>query len=164
MFGASALYNRVRWAPGACRWMRRVDHSGVFLMIAGGYTPYGLLVLTGAWRLTLLAIVWTGVAVAIATRFAWADAPGWITAAIGVALGWIGIVALPKVFHALGPAGFALLLAGGAAYTAGAIVYARRRPNPLPSWFGFHELFHALVIVAVACQYASVAFFVLPRS
>jgi hemolysin III len=164
MFGASALYNRVHWAPRAGRWMRRIDHSGVFLMIAGGYTPYGLLLLTGAWRIAVLAVVGGGVAAAIALRFAWAEAPGWITAAIGVALGWVGIVALPKVFHALDPAGFGLLLAGGVAYTAGAIVYARRRPNPFPAVFGFHEVFHTLVIVAVACQYVSVAFFVLPQA
>jgi hemolysin III len=163
MFGASALYHRVRWRPALRRWMRRADHTGIYLMIAGSYTPYGLLVLEGAWRITILAIVWSGVAAAIALRFAWFGAPGWLTATIGVVLGWISVVALPKAFGVLGPAGLALLLSGGVFYTAGALVYAIRRPNPFPRVFGFHELFHALVIVAVACQYAAVAFFVLPE-
>lgn len=164
MFGASAAYHRVDWGPVARRWMRRVDHAGVYLMIAGGYTPYCLLALAGAWRIAVLAVVWSGVAAGIVLRFAWVDAPGWLTAAIGVSLGWVGIVALPKALGALGPAGLGLLLAGGVLYTAGAVVYARRRPDPFPTVFGFHEVFHALVIGAVACQYASVAFFLLPGS
>jgi hemolysin III len=162
MFGASGLYHRVSWTPAARRWARRADHTGIYLMIAGSYTPYGLLVLDGAWRIAILAIVGAGVACGIAIRLAWADAPGWLTAAIGVALGWVSVVALPEALQELHPAGFVLLLAGGLLYTAGAAVYAFRRPNPLPSVFGFHEVFHALVVGAVACQYASVAFFVLP--
>ncbi len=164
MFGASAAYHRVDWGPVARRWMRRVDHAGIYLMIAGGYTAYGLLALSGAWLIAVLAVVWSGAGVGIALRFAWVNAPGWLTAAIGVSLGWVGIVALPKALGALGPAGLGLLVASGALYTAGAVVYARRRPDPFPTVFGFHELFHALVIVAVACQYVSVAFFLLPRS
>jgi hemolysin III len=164
MFGTSGLYHRVRWTPRTRRWARRADHAGIYLMIAGSYTPYGLLVLDGAWRVSVLAVVWSGVAVGIAIRFAWVDAPGWLTAAIGVALGWVSIVALPKALDELAPAPFALLIAGGVLYTAGAAVYAFRRPNPFPAVFGFHEVFHALVVAAVACQYASIALFVLPDS
>ncbi len=164
MFGASGLYHRVRWTPAARRWARRADHAGIYLMIAGSYTPYGLLVLDGAWRVSVLAVVWSGVAAGIAIRFAWVDAPGWLTAAIGVALGWISVVALPVALRELHPVGFALLLSGGVVYTAGAAVYVFRRPDPFPAVFGFHELFHALVVLAVACQYASIAFFVLPDS
>ncbi len=162
MFGASALYHRVRWSTSAARWMRRVDHAGVYLMIAGSYTAYGLLVLSGAWRIGLLTVVWIGATAAIALRFVWLEAPGWLAAALGVSIGWVGVVALPKVFPLLGPAGFALLLAGGLLYTLGGIVYAVRRPNPFPTTFGFHEVFHTLVAVAVACQYAALALFLLP--
>jgi hemolysin III len=159
MFGVSALYNRVDWAPAARRWMRRIDHCGIYLMIAGSYTPYGLLVLDGAWRLAVLAVVWSGVAAAIALRLAWADAPGWVTAAVAVALGWVSVIALPKAFDVLPIAGMVLLLAGGVLYTTGAAVYVLRRPDPVPAVFGFHEVFHALVVAAVACHYATVLLF-----
>jgi hemolysin III len=161
MFGASALYNRVDWTPAARSRMRRVDHCGIYLMIAGSYTPYGLLVLDGAWRVAVLGVVWAGVAVAIAVRLAWADAPGWTTAAVAVALGWVSVVAFPRALDVLPAAGVALLLAGGALYTAGALVFALRRPDPAPAVFGFHEVFHALVVAAVACHYATVVIFLL---
>lgn len=164
MFGASALYNRVEWKPALHRLMRRVDHSGIFLLIAGSYTPYGLLVLDGAWRIAILAVVWTGVTVAIAVRLAWVHSPGWLTAVIALSLGWVSVVALPKAMVVLPPAGLALLLAGGGFYAVGALVYMLRRPNPHPAVFGFHEVFHVLVIAAVACHYATVAFFLLPVS
>jgi hemolysin III len=157
MFGASALYNRIDWGPAARDVMRRIDHSGIFVMIAGSYTPYGLLVLDGAWTIAVLAVVWTGVAVAIGVRVARPAAPGWLTAALAVALGWVSVVALPKAIDVLPASGLALLLAGGVLYTAGATVYVLRRPNPLPSVFGYHEVFHALVVAAVACHYATTA-------
>jgi hemolysin III len=159
MFGASALYNRVEWTPAARERMRRVDHCGIFLMIAASYTPYGLLVLDGAWRVVVLAVVWTGVAVAIAVRLAWSDAPGSLTGAVAVALGWVSVIALPKALDVLPVAGVALLLAGGVLYTAGAFVFILRRPDPAPAVFGFHEVFHALVVAAVACHYATVVLF-----
>ena len=159
MFGASALYNRVEWTPVAGERMRRIDHCGIFLMIAASYTPYGLLVLDGAWRVVVLAVVWTGVAVAIAVRLAWSDAPGSLTGAVAVALGWVSVIALPKALDVLPAAGVALLLAGGVLYTAGAIVFILRRPDPAPAVFGFHEVFHALVVAAVACHYATVVLF-----
>jgi hemolysin III len=162
MFGVSALYNRVEWAPAAHRLMRRVDHSAIFVLIAGSYTPYGLLVLDGAWRIAILAVVWTGVTVAVAVRLAWVHSPGWLTAVIALSLGWVSVVALPQAIAVLPPGGLALLLAGGGFYTAGALVYMLRRPNPRPAVFGFHEVFHLLVIAAVACHYATVAFFLLP--
>jgi hemolysin III len=160
-FGASALYHRVTWTPSLRRWMRRVDHAGVYLLIAGTYTPVCLLVLNGAWRWVVLGIVYAGAAAAVALKFAWVDAPNWLAAALGIALGWAGVAILPQLATRLNPAAVALLGAGGLAYTAGAIIYARRRPNPLPTVFGYHELFHALTIVAVACQYVAIAFFVI---
>jgi len=159
-FGASALYHRVTWTPRLRPWMRRVDHAGVYLLIAGTYTPVCLLVLHGAWRLAILLTVCIGAGAAIVLKFAWVDAPKWLAVALGIALGWVAVVALPQLAARLDPAAFALLCFGGLAYTAGAIVYARRRPDPLPAVFGYHEVFHALTIVAVACQYVAIAFFV----
>jgi hemolysin III len=140
--------------------MRRVDHAGVYLLIAGTYTPVSLLALGGAWRPAILAIVWTGAAAAIVLKFVWVDAPKWLAAAIGIALGWIAVVALPQLASHVQPAAVILLIVGGLAYTAGALVYARRRPDPAPAVFGYHELFHALTIVAVTCQYTAIALIV----
>jgi hemolysin III len=159
-FGASALYHRVTWTARLRLWMRRVDHAGIYLLIAGTYTPVGLLVLNGTWRWAVLATVYAGAAAAVALKFVWVDAPKWLAAAVAIALGWVGVVVLPQLATRLDPAAVALLGAGGLAYTAGAIVYARRRPDPLPHVFGYHELFHALTIAAVACQYVAIAFFV----
>lgn len=159
-FGASALYHRVTWRPGVRRWMRRVDHAGVYLLIAGTYTPVSLLALEGAWRPAILTTVWVGALAAIVLKFAWVDAPKWLAAAIGIALGWVAVVALPHLIGHLEPAALILLLVGGIAYTAGAVVYARQKPDPLPAVFGYHEVFHALTIVGVACQYVAIAFFI----
>lgn len=159
-FGASALYHRVTWTPGVRLWMRRVDHAGVYVLIAGTYTPVSLLVLRGAWRPTILAIVWTGAAAAIVLKFVWVDAPKWLAAAIGIGLGWVAVAALPQLISHIDPVGVTLLVAGGLAYTAGAVVYARRKPDPAPAIFGYHELFHALTIVAVVCQYVAIGLFV----
>jgi hemolysin III len=159
-FGASALYHRVTWSPHMRLWMRRVDHAGVYLLIAGTYTPVSILVLQGAWRPVVLAVIWAGAAAAIVLKFVWVAAPKWLAAAIGVALGWVAVLALPQLVARLSPAAVILLTLGGLLYTAGAIVYALRRPDPLPAVFGYHELFHALTIIAVACQYAAIAFFI----
>jgi hemolysin III len=159
-FGASALYHRVTWSPRLRPWMRRVDHAGIYLLIAGTYTPVGLLALHGSWRWVVLGTVYGGAAAAIVLKFAWVEAPKWLAAMLGIALGWVAVVALPQLASRVGLAAVALLAAGGIAYTAGAVVYARRRPDPIPHVFGYHELFHALTIVAVACQYVAIAFFV----
>jgi hemolysin III len=163
-FGASALYHRVTWTPRLRLWMRRVDHAGVYLLIAGTYTPVCLLVLDGSWRLVVLVMVYAGAGAAIVLKFAWVEAPKWVAAVLGIALGWAGIAVLPQLAVRLNPAAVALLGVGGLAYTAGAIIYARRRPNPLPAVFGYHELFHALTLVAVVCQYVAIAFFVIRSS
>jgi hemolysin III len=161
MLGASSLYHRITWSPRVRPWMRRVDHSGVYLLIAGTYTAVGLVALTGALQHVVLALVWTGVALAIVIKFAWAQAPQWLTVAIGLALGWISVVAFPQIVEHTGIAATTLLAAGGLAYTLGALIYAFRRPDPAPALFGYHELFHAFTLVAVACQYVAIAFFVL---
>jgi len=160
-FGASALYHRVTWTPRVRLWMRRVDHAGVYLLIAGTYTPVSLLALRGDWRPVVLTIVWAGAAAAIMLRFLWVEAPKWLAAVIGIALGWVAVVALPQLVARLNPAAVILIIVGGLAYTAGALVYVRRRPDPLPAVFGYHELFHALTIAAVACHYVAIAFFII---
>jgi hemolysin III len=162
MFGVSAVYHRVTWRPRPRAWMARVDHATIYLLIAGTYTPYALLALSGAWRVVVLAVVWSGAALAIVLKFAWVNAPKALAAALGVALGWAGVVALPQLAQELGAGATALVLAGGTLYTAGAVVYALRRPDPAPAIFGYHELFHAFVVAGVACHYVSVAFFVVP--
>jgi hemolysin III len=162
MFGASGLYHSPTWPEGRRRWLRRFDHAGIYGLIAGTYTPFGLLVLRGNWRPVVLGIVWTGALAAVAFKFAWVDAPKWISAVIGIALGWVGVVVFPQLVDGIGVGGSLLVVAGGLLYTAGALVYALRRPDPYPAVFGFHEIFHVLVIAAVACQYSAVAFCVLP--
>jgi hemolysin III len=159
-FGVSALYHRVTWTPSVRRWMRRADHAGVYLLIAGTYTPVSLLVLDGDWGDVILAIVWSGALVAILLKFVWVDAPKWVAAAVGLALGWVAVVALPQLEERLQVSALTLLIAGGLLYSAGAVVYARRKPDPLPAVFGYHEVFHALTIAAAACQYVAIALFV----
>jgi hemolysin III len=129
MLGTSALYHRITWSPRVRPWMRRLDHAGIYLLIAGSYTPVGLLTLSGTLRTVVLAVVWSGVALAIAVKFVWVDAPKWLSVVIAIVLGWIGVAAMPQVWTHAGPAAVVLLAAGGIAYTAGAIVYARRRPR-----------------------------------
>jgi hemolysin III len=160
MLGTSALYHRVTWSPGRRLWMRRADHAGLFLLIAGTYTPVALIGLHGAWRTSVLAIVWSGAVLATITKFCWVQAPKWLSAAIGIALGWVAVVALPQLVHNEGLPPLFLLAAGGLGYTAGAVVYALRRPDPFPRVFGYHELFHALTIVALTCQYVAIAVFI----
>jgi hemolysin III len=160
MLGASALYHRVTWSPRMRPWMRRIDHAGIYLLIAGTYTPVGLLSLHGVLQRVTLAIIWAGAAVLIALKFAWVRAPKWLAAVTGIGLGWAGVAALPQVADTAGITAVILLAAGGVAYTAGAVVYAFKRPDPVPHVFGYHELFHALTLVAVACQYVAIAFYV----
>jgi hemolysin III len=161
MFGASALHHRVTWRRRGYRWSRRIDHAGVYLAIAGTYTPFCLLVLSGTWRVVVLAVVWGGVAGAIVLKFAWVDAPKWLAAAIAISLGWVAVIVFPQLVRGVGWDGTTLLLVGGLLYTLGGIVYALRRPDPRPAVFGYHEIFHLLVVAAVALQYSVVAFWLI---
>jgi hemolysin III len=162
-FGASALYHRPTWGPTARARLARLDHVGVFLLIAGTYLPFGLLVMSTDWAVPILSVVWSGAFAAILCRLFWSRAPKVVWAGIGLGLGWVGVIAFPQLLK-LQPSAILLVVAGGLLYTAGAIVYIRRRPDPVPRVFGYHELFHVLTLAAVGCQYASIAFFVLPRS
>jgi hemolysin III len=169
LLGTSALYHRVTWRrPQARRWMRRLDHSMIFVLIAGTYTPVALLALSGPLARAILIAVWAGAIAGVIFKLVWIDAGRsrigkWLFAAIYLALGWVSVAVFGELPAAIGWLGFAGLALGGLLYTAGAIVYATERPNPFPSVFGYHEIFHALVIAAAGLHYAVIAFAVLPR-
>jgi hemolysin III len=163
MFGTSAAFHRVRWSAPAWRRMRRADHSAIFIGIAATTTPVATLALTGWARVVLLALVWASAAAGIALRQIWLDAPQWVVAIPYVFVGWCPVVVAPQLVRSLGWGGFWLMVAGGVADTAGALVYARKRPNPWPRVFGFHEVFHACTLVGSALFACLVAFVVLPR-
>lgn len=164
LFGVSASFHRVRWSATARRRMRRADHGTIFLAIAGTYTAVAVLALRGWARTSILCVVWVGAAAGAALRQLWLDAPKWAVALPYVVVGWCAVIVLPQLWRGLGPAGFALLVAGGCCYSVGAAVYARRRPSPVPAVFGYHELFHALTVVGAVLQFAAVAAYALPRS
>jgi hemolysin III len=163
LFGTSALYHRVNWRrPRARLWMRRLDHTMIFLLIAGTYTPFALLVLHGTLATAILIAVWVGALAGTIVEMIWIEAPKWVTAIIYLQLGWVAIIAFPELWSELGVAGTLLVAGGGLLYTVGAVVYATQRPDPNPAVFGYHEVFHLLVIAAAAAQFAAVAFFALP--
>jgi hemolysin III len=164
LFAASGLYHRWRWSP---RWkplLRRVDHSTIYLFIAASSTPIALLVLEGTIQIVVLATVWSGAVLGIAFTLAWIDAPRLLTAGTYLAVGWAGAVAVPQLLSKVGVAPFVLFLVGGVLYTAGATIYAMRRPDPWPKVFGFHEVFHALVIAAAVVHFIAMAAWVLPHA
>jgi hemolysin III len=162
-FGASALYHRPTWTPRTRARLARLDHAGIYLLIAGTYTPFGLLVLSKGWAIPVLTVVYAGTAAAIVTKLCWVKVPKRVSAGIGVALGWVGVAAVTQLVK-VGVAGVILVIAGGVLYTAGALVYALKRPDPKPAVLGYHELFHLCTLAAAACQYVAIAFFVLPRA
>jgi hemolysin III len=163
LFGVSALYHRHDWGPRARAWMRRADHSMIFVFIAATYTPVALLVLHGTLATVILAVVWGGAAGGVILNLLWTTAPKWVSALVYVALGWVAIAAVPQLWDSLGWLAVLGLGAGGLLYTAGAVVYASGRPDPAPQVFGYHEVFHVLVIAAAAAHYAVIAFGVLPH-
>lgn len=157
LYGVSATYHRITWSPRGRALMRRLDHSTIFLLIAGSYTPLTVIALHGAWRVAFLATVWTIAALGMLLAVA---QPGRVRAlgvALYIGLGWTAVAALPLLIKELGPGGTALLAGGGVMYTAGAIVYALRRPDPNPRVFGYHEVFHSLVIAGSVSHYALIA-------
>jgi hemolysin III len=164
LFGGSALYHR--W-PGPARFkpiLQRIDHSTIFLFIAASYTPIALIVLHGALAWVILAVAWAGAAAGVALSLGWIDAPRTVHAGSYLTLGWLAIIALPQLFGELRLAPLVLLGAGGLLYSVGAVIYTRQRPDPWPQTFGFHEIFHALVIAAAAAQYAAVVGWMLPAA
>jgi hemolysin III len=164
LFGVSALYHRVNWRSlSAWRWMRRLDRSMIFMLIAGTYTPIALLAVHGPLAIATLVAAWVGALAGVLFMFVWIDAPTWLFAVAYVALGWVAAAAFPQLAVAIGVGGLTLFGLGGVLYTVGAVVYAVKRPDPVPAVFGYHEVFHALVVVAAALQYAVIALWVVPH-
>jgi hemolysin III len=162
MFGASALYHRFPWRSATARLRaRRIDHAMIFVFIAGTYTPFALLAFGGALRLVVLLSVWAGAALGVVLELRWIQTPRWVSAVAYLAVGWIGIIALPELFPALGVAVAVLLIVGAGLYTIGALAYATSWPDPFPRTFGFHEVFHLLVIAAAVTQFVAVSLVVL---
>ena len=162
LFGVSALFHRHTWGPVGRRRMRRLDHSTIFIAIAGSYTPVAVYALSGWARTTVLCLVWGGALIGITVRQVWLDAPKWVIAVPYVVVGWAAVIVLPQLWQSLGSVGFTLLVAGGLAYSAGAVVYAAKRPNPAPGVFGYHEVFHACTIIGAVLHFVCIAGFVLP--
>jgi hemolysin III len=163
LFGVSALYHRVDWRrPEVRRWMRRLDHTMIFLLIAGTVTPFALLVMDGPLATALLIAVWTGAAAGAIVELVWIDAPKGISAAVYIAVGMIGAIGFPAIVAEAGIVAGLLIAGGGALYVTGAVIYAIQRPDPSPTVFGYHEIFHALVIGAAAAHFAAIALFALP--
>ena len=164
LFGVSALYHRVDWRrPEVRRWMRRLDHTMIFLLIAGTVTPFALLVMDGPLATALLIAVWAGAAAGAIVELVWIDAPKGVSAAVYIAVGMIGAIGFPAIVAEAGIGAGLLIAGGGALYVTGAIIYAIQRPDPSPTVFGYHEIFHVLVIGAAAAHFAAIALFALPN-
>jgi hemolysin III len=165
LFGVSALYHRIDWRrPAARLWMRRLDHTMIFFLIAGTVTPFALLVLDGPLATALLIAVWVGAIAGTVVELIWIDAPKWVAAVVYIGVGMIGAVGFPAIVAEAGVVAGLLIAAGGALYASGAIIYAVQRPDPVPAVFGYHEIFHVLVIAAAAAHFAAIALFALPAA
>jgi hemolysin III len=161
VFGASAAYHRVAWSAPALRRMKRLDHSMIFILIAGTYTPLCLLALTGVWSVVMLATVWAGAITGIVLKQVNVDGMRRLSGFLYIALGWVSIVVLPQLFRNMSLTGSVLVVAGGLLYTLGAIVFATKRPDPNPAVFGYHEIWHAFTAGAGLCHYAAVLLLIL---
>ena len=164
LFGVSALYHRVDWKrPSARRWMRRLDHTMIFFLIAGTVTPFALLVMEPPLSTAVLIAVWSGALAGTLVELVWIEHPKWVAAIVYIAVGMIGAVGFPAIVVEAGLAAGVLIAVGGALYATGAIIYAAQRPDPSPAVFGYHEIFHVLVIAAAASHFAAIALFALPH-
>lgn len=164
MLGASALYHRVDWSPRGASIARRLDHSMIFVFVAGSYTPFALLVLDGTLATVLLTVVWAAALVGATITTTWTHAPTWVRASLYVALGWAAVFAAPQLASSAGLGAIVLLALGGLLYTIGAVIYVRQRPDPAPHTFGYHEVFHAFVIGAAVVHFAAIAGYALPAA
>jgi hemolysin III len=157
LFGVSATYHRGTLSPRLAEVLRRFDHANIYLVIAGTYTPFALLALDGLARILVLSVIWTGAIAGVLFRVLWLRAPRWLYTALYIGLGWTAVLVMPQLFAGAGIAATVLVLVGGLLYSAGAVVYGLRRPDPSPRWFGFHEVFHAFTLAAYLVQYVAVS-------
>jgi hemolysin III len=163
LLGVSALYHRLKWTPKGLSRMRRLDHSMIFVLIAGTYTPVSLLVLHGPWAIALLAVVWAGALTGVLLKQFGLERTRKITGAMYIVLGWAALIAAPWFVTRMSAAVLSLIVAGGLLYTLGAIVFARKRPDPSPAVFGYHEIWHVAVVAASLCHYVAILLLVLDR-
>jgi hemolysin III len=157
LFGISATYHRSTLAPRLAEVLRRLDHANIYLIIAGTYTPFALLALDGAARIAVLTVTWGGALAGVLFRVLWMGAPRWLYTVLYLALGWTAVFVLPQLLQGAGAVAVVLVAVGGLFYSAGAIVYGLRRPDPSPRWFGYHEVFHACTLAAYLVQYIAVS-------
>ena len=162
IFGVSAVYHRGDWTPPVKEMFRRLDHSMIFVFIAASYTPLGFFAVGPGSARLVLSVVWSGAALGVIGRVVWLNAPRWVLVVPYPVVGWAALLVIGDIWRGLGVAGSTLLFIGGGLFTLGALIYALRRPDPWPRWFGYHEIFHLLVIAAVAVQYVAIAFFAFP--
>ena len=155
LFTTSAVYHRGTWSQRAQRALQRADHANIFLLIAGSYTPFAVLTLHGTMRVAVLAAVWGAALMGIGFRIFWLTAPRWLYVPLYIGLGWAAAFFVPQLLHGAGVAAFTLIAVGGLMYTLGGVVYGLQRPDPSPRWFGFHEVFHSLTVIAFICQYVA---------
>lgn len=164
LFTVSAVYHRGTWSPRIHRFLKRFDHSNIFVLIAGTCTPFALLLLEGSDRIVMLAITWGGALAGVGMQLFWPSAPRWLSAPIYIALGWAPVFFVHDFYtgamsygDALGTAVIVLVIVGGGLYTLGGVVYGTKRPNPVPSWFGFHEVFHSFTVLAFVSHYVGIS-------
>lgn len=157
LFGTSGLYHRRTWGDRGEAVMRRLDHANIYLFIAASYTPMALMMLTGRSRVALLTMIWLSALGGCAFRLFWLNAPRWLYTALYLVMGWAAMGWMGGFYASGGPTVLLLILAGGVCYSLGAVVYARKRPNPSPAWFGFHEIFHTGTILGFCCHYAAIS-------
>ncbi len=156
VFGSSAAYHRGRWSPAALRRMKRLDHSMIFVLIAGSYTPVSVFALHGTWSVVMLSLAWATAAVGITLKLAKIDGLQVTTAILYMGAGWLALVALPQIVHGLSVPAIVLMVAGGLLYTAGAIIFASKKPDPRPATFGYHEVWHSFMTAAVVCHWVMI--------
>ncbi|GLU46342.1 DNA-binding protein [Nocardiopsis ansamitocini] len=160
LFSTSAIYHVGRWSNRAVAVLRRMDHANIYLIIAGTYTPFVLLVLGGGLRTAMMTVIWGGATAGVLFKMFWLNAPRWLSTALYLAIGWVAVLFIPQLVGGTHPATWILILVGGVLYSLGAVVYGLKWPNPAPRWFGFHEIFHSLTIAAFVCHYIAVSFVV----
>jgi hemolysin III len=156
LFGTSGVYHRGTWGTRGQAILRRMDHSNIYIFIAATYTPLALILLDGASRMILLVLIWSAAVGGLLFRLLWLSPPRWLYTVLYIVMGWTALGWMGAFYHAAGPTVLILILAGGICYTLGAIVYAGKRPDPSPAWFGYHEIFHVGTIAGFVCHYAAI--------